>query len=153
LGNPDLPSDTKPSERRLAFARWLTRPGTPASALVARVLVNRVWLHHFGRGLVTTAGNFGHTGAAPTHPELLAWLVAEFIRSGWKIKALHRLILTSTVYRQASHCSERETEQAQAIDPDNALMWQMPLRRLDAEAIRDAMLAASGALDASAGGP
>jgi hypothetical protein len=122
------------------------------------VLVNRVWLHHFGRGIVTTAGNFGHTGAPPTHRELLDGLAAEFIRSGWKIKALHKLILTSTVYRQASHRSGTAAEQAkavraEAIDPDNVLLWQMPLRRLDAEAIRDAILAASGALDPSAGGP
>jgi hypothetical protein len=151
LGNADLPPDIKPQERRLAFARWLTRPGTPASALVARVLVNRVWLHHSGRGIVPTAGNFGHTGASPTHPELLDWLATEFVRSGWKIKALHRLILTSMVYRQASYRSE--AIRAEALDSDNLLLWQMPLRRLDAEAIRDAILAASGALDSSAGGP
>ena len=173
LGDADLSPATKPQERRRVFARWLTRPGTPASALVARVLVNRVWLHHFGRGVVTTAGNFGYTGAAPSHPELLDGLAAEFIRGGWKIKALHKLIMTSTVYRQASHrcwgvvspcwgvvsrprpntAEQAKAARAEAIDPDNVLLWQMPLRRLDAEAVRDAILAASGAIDPSAGGP
>jgi hypothetical protein len=156
LGDADLPPGTKPHERRLAFARWLTRPDTPAGALVARVLVNRVWLHHFGRGIVPSAGNFGRTGAAPTHRELLDWLAGEFIRSGWSIKALHRQIMTSTVYRQASHRSEAEQPgavRAEAIDPDNVLLWRMPLRRLDAEMVRDAILTASGALDPAAGGP
>jgi hypothetical protein len=158
LGDADLAPNTPPHERRLTFGRWLTRTDSPAAALVARVFVNRVWLHHFGRGIVTTAGNFGQRGAPPTHPELLDWLAAEFIRSGWKIKALHKLIMTSMVYRQASHRSEAVAEQAkgisaEAIDPDNILLWQMPLRRLEAEAVRDTILAASGALDVTVGGP
>jgi hypothetical protein len=158
LGDADLPPESKSETRRLAFARWLTARDTPAAALVARVFVNRVWHHHFGRGLVSTLGNFGHTGTPPTHPELLDWLAAEFIRSGWQIKALHKRIMTSTVYRQASHRPEALAEQsrgvsAEAIDPDNALLWQMPLRRLEGEALRDAILAVSGALDATAGGP
>jgi cytochrome c553 len=146
------------SGRRLALARWLTLPGSPAAALVARVLVNRVWQHHFGRGIAATPGNFGRMGAAPTHPELLEWLAAEFVESGWRIKPLHRRILTSAVYRQASHRPAPPADQArgvalEALDPDNQLLGRMPLRRLEAEAVRDALLAASGALDRAEGGP
>jgi cytochrome c553 len=132
--------------RRTAFARWVTSPDNP---LFARVMVNRVWQHHFGTGLVTTPDNLGQSGARPSHPELLDWLAAEFIRSGWSIKALHRLILGSAVYRQAS----TPRPEALAVDPDDRLLWRYPLRRLDAEAVRDAMLAVSGELDDRPGGP
>ncbi len=125
--------------RRLAYARHLTGGKHP---LVARVLVNRFWLHHFGRGLVNTPGDFGMLGERPSHPELLDWLADEFVRGGWRLKPLHRLIVTSTAYRQSS---ERRGE-LEAIDPDNRLLGRMNVRRLEAETIRDALLAASGVL-------
>jgi hypothetical protein len=136
----------KTSGRRTAWARWLTRPDHP---LTARVFVNRVWQHYFGEGIVATPDNFGHLGARPTHPELLDWLATEFVRSGWKMKALHRLIVTSSVYRQAAtHLSDGD-----AIDPGDQLLWRMRLRRLESEAVRDALLAVSGQLDPTVGGP
>jgi hypothetical protein len=142
--------ESKPEEagagRRIAFARWVTAPDNP---LFARVMVNRVWQQHFGVGLVATPDNFGQSGARPSHPELLDYLAVEFIRSGWSIKALHRLILKSAVYRQAGTLRE----DAFARDPDNRLLWRYPLRRLDAEAVRDGMLAVAGELDRRLGGP
>ncbi len=132
--------------RRLAFARWLVRPEHP---LTARVIVNRVWRHHFGAGLVRTLDNFGRTGAAPTHPELLDWLAVQLPRHGWSLKWLHRLIMTSAVYRQSSAASEALL----ALDPENRLLGRMPLRRLDAEALRDTLLAVSGKLVRTAFGP
>jgi hypothetical protein len=134
------------SGRRTAFARWVTSPQNP---LFARVMVNRIWQHHFGTGLVATPDNLGKSGARPTHPELLDYLATEFMRSGWSIKAVHRLILYSAVYRQAS----AHRAAAYRIDPKNRLLWRFPLRRLDAEALRDAMLAVAGELDLRAGGP
>jgi hypothetical protein len=114
----------------------------PANPLVARVIVNRVWQQYFGRGIVSTPDNFGRSGAAPTHPELLDWLATEFIRGGWKFKPLHRLILNSSAYRQSSRMVDRpimplaspETPAARdatAVDPENLLLWRMPLRRLE----------------------
>jgi hypothetical protein len=136
------------SGRRLALARWLTRPDHP---LTARVFVNRVWHHHFGRGIVETLGNFGRSGSPATHPELLDWLALDFAKNGWSTKRLHRQILLSSAYRQSSRrIPESAAEQA---DPDNRLLWRMNLRRLDAEIVRDAILAASGQLDRTAGGP
>ncbi|MGB8853350.1 MAG: PSD1 and planctomycete cytochrome C domain-containing protein [Pirellulales bacterium] len=132
--------------RRLAFAKWLTRPDNP---LVARVAVNRVWMHHFGAGLVETVGNFGTTGTPPTHPELLDWLACEFVERGWSLKAMHRLLVTSRTYRQRSDVS---AEQAR-LDPENALLSRMPLVKLDAEALYDALLAAAGRLDTTPFGP
>jgi len=134
--------------RRLALARWLTKPGSRPAALLARVLANRIWQHHFGTGLSATSDNLGYTGSAPTHPELLEFLAGELARSGWSAKTLHRLILTSSVYRQSS----APRTKAARVDPDNRLLARFPLRRLDAEAIRDAMLAASGELDNRHGG-
>lgn len=134
------------SGRRLAFAEWLTSPTNP---LVARVLVNRVWLHHFGRGLVNTPADFGLMGEKPSHPELLDWLANDFRQNGWKLKRLHRLILTSTVYRQSS----RRDPRAEQRDPENRLYWRKPIQRLDAEVIRDAVLAASGVLNDKMYGP
>lgn len=132
--------------RRLAFARWLVRPEHP---LTARVIVNRIWRHHFGAGLVRTLDNFGRTGAPPTHPELLDWLAVQLPRHGWSLKWLHRLIMTSAVYRQSSTASEALL----AADPENRLLARMPLRRLDAEALRDTLLAVSGKLDRTPFGP
>lgn len=132
--------------RRLAWARHLTSGRHP---LVGRVLVNRVWMHHFGRGLVATPGDFGVLGSRPSHPELLDWLAAEFVESGWQLKRLHRLLVNSTAYRQSSHGSE-----ALAVrDPDNRLLGRMPVRRLEAEAIRDAILELSGSRTSQMFGP
>jgi hypothetical protein len=139
------PKGAKTSGRRLAWARWLTRPDHP---LTARVFVNRVWQHHFGEGIVATPDNFGHLGGRPTHPELLDWLAGEFVQSGWKIKALHRMIVLSSVYRQS--CADHSD--SAAIDPGNQLLWRMRLRRLESEAVRDAVLAVSGKLDGTLGG-
>lgn len=136
--------------RRLALARWLTAPDSRAAGLVARVMVNRVWQHLFQAGIVPTPENFGPGGAAPTHPQLLEWLAAEFVDSGWKIKPLIRRIVCSTVYRQSAEISASD---ASLADPDNVLLWRMRLKRLDSEAIRDCILAASGTLDPTMGGP
>ena len=139
------------SGRRLALARWLTRPGTRASALVTRVLVNRFWQALFGKGLVGTSGDFGVQGTAPTHPLLLDWLAGEFQRHDWQVKPLLRLLLVSRVYRQSSR--PVESIRAARVDPGNRLLWKMPLRRLESEAVRDSLLAVSGRLDRSIGGP
>jgi hypothetical protein len=142
------------SGRRTAWAKWLTRPDHP---LTARVFVNRVWQRYFGEGIVGTSDNFGHLGARPTHPELLDWLAAEFVESGWKMKSLHRLIVTSSTYRQSSIADSSDPQSAirnpQSIDPGNQLLWRMRLRRLESEIIRDAVLTASGTLDCTQGGP
>jgi len=140
--------------RRLALARWLTRPNSKAAALLARVTVNRVWQHHFGTGIVATADNLGYSGSPPSHRELLDWLATEFVGENremekWSMKRLHRWILHSAVYRQSSVPHAEGSK----LDPDNRLLWRFRLRRLDADAIRDAMLAASGELDPRAGGP
>ncbi len=128
------------SGRRLALAKWLVQPNHP---LTARVVVNRVWQHYFSRGIVQSEGNFGRTGTPPTHPELLDWLAVEFVERGWSLKALHRLILTSTAYRQSSMLDEA----SRAGDPENALLSRFPMRRLDADAIRDSVLTAAHRLD------
>jgi hypothetical protein len=134
------------SGRRLAFARHLMDGRHP---LVGRVLVNRLWMHHFGQGLVETAGDFGRLGTAPSHPELLDWLVDELVRRNWSLKAMHRLIVTSTAYRQSSR---RESSLAGNVS-DNKLYDHYPVRRLDAEAIRDRVLEVSGRLDQGFFGP
>ena len=128
---------------RLAFARWLTQQNSRAAGLLARVTVNRWWQYHFGGGIVATPENLGYSGAAPTHPELLNFLAAQFVRQNWSPKALHRLILNSAVYRQRSMA----TEKTQRIDQENRLLSRYPMRRLDAESIRDSMLAVSGELN------
>ncbi len=135
--------------RRQALAEWVTRPGSRAAAVLARVTVNRWWQHHFGTGIVATPDNLGYSGAPPSHPELLEYLAGEFIRENWTAKPIHRLILHSAAYRQAS----RPNTAAQAVDPDNRLLSSYPFRRLDAESIRDAMLAVSGELDPQMYGP
>ena len=143
---PPFPSGTHKTGRRLALARWLTEPDNP---LTARVMVNRIWQHHFGTGLVKSLDNFGVKGERPSHPELLDWLALEFIRKGWSIKEMHRAIMNSRTYRQSS----RITDGRHKIDPQNRLLSHMSLRRLDAEALRDSLLFISGRLDDTAGGP
>jgi hypothetical protein len=133
--DPALPT----SGRRLAYAKWLTSGQHP---LVARVLVNRFWMLHFGQGLVSTVGDFGLKGESPSHPELLDWLAADFMDNGWRLKRFHRMVLNSTAYRQVS---VRRPEQ-DAIDSDNRLLGRMNVRRLDAEVIRDAILSVAGKL-------
>ena len=130
----------KKTGRRLAFARWLTRPDHP---LTARVIVNRIWKHHFGTGIVKTLGNFGKAGSPPSHPELLDWLAGEFVQQGWSIKKMHRLMMTSATYRQSSVV----TAEKEKVDRDNALYSRMALVRLDAEAIHDTLLFVAGRLD------
>jgi Protein of unknown function (DUF1553)/Protein of unknown function (DUF1549)/Planctomycete cytochrome C len=132
--------------RRLAFARRLTDPSYP---LTARVLVNRIWLHHFGRGIVNSPSDFGMLGERPTHPELLDWLADEFIESGWQAKPLHKLIMMSTTYRQASH----RTEKHNTTDPDNKLYARASVRRLESESVRDALLVVSDKLNRRLLGP
>lgn len=148
-GHPSIPSDDPAlptTGRRLAYARHLTNGKHP---LVARVLVNRVWMNLFGKGIVATPADFGALGARPTHPELLDWLALEFMRGGWTLKRMHRLIVTSTVYRQSA---ARESVSSSS-DPDNTLLGRTPIRRLDAESVRDAMLAVSGKLHTTMCGP
>ena len=137
-------AEARTSGRRLAFARWLTQSDHP---LTARVMVNRIWLHHFGEGLVSTPEDFGTLGSPPSHPRLLDWLAREFVESGWSIKHIHRLIMTSSAYRQRSTTDEASHSRAKEVDPDIRLLWRQRLRRVDAEPLRDAMLSAAGLLD------
>src|SRR5262245_54631882 len=130
---------------RLALARWLVLPDNP---LTARVWVNRLWQHHFGTGIVATVENFGRSGAMPTHPELLDWLALQFVERGWSTKAIHRLAMTSSTYRQSS----RVTPEAERLDTGNALVSRMPLARVDAESLRDSILFIAGRLDDTLGG-
>jgi hypothetical protein len=135
-----------PPKGRLALANWLTDANNP---LTARVMVNRLWQHHFGRGIVPTPNDFGKLGEPPTHPELLDWLASEFVAGGWKLKRMHRLLMTSSAYRM----SVRGQEKALRLDPANTLFWRFNLRRLSAEEVRDSMLAVSGKLNPRMGGP
>lgn len=145
--------------QRRALAEWLTDVEQGAGSLLARVMVNRVWQHHFGQGLVRTEGDFGVRGESPTHPELLEYLAAEFVRNDWSLKWLHRVILRSAVWRQGSGLPPEEptpradSEKIPLADPDNRLLWRMPPRRLDAEILRDSMLAVSGTLNLEPYGP
>jgi len=161
-GNPDTPGAKVPrrflavlggdrfpfqhGSGRLELAHAIASADNP---LTARVMVNRIWQHHFGRGLVATASNFGTLGERPTHPELLDWLTHRFVASGWSLKVLHREIMLSAVYQQSS----RNDSPGLAKDPGNTLLWRMNRRRLDVEAWRDAMLATAGRLDSRLGGP
>lgn len=148
-GKPLTPASSSRLEttgRRLAYAKILTSGQHP---LVGRVLVNRIWMHHFGRGIVGTPGDFGSQGERPTHPELLDWLADHFVKNRWRLKSFHKLLMMSTMYRQSS----TRTEALDAIDPDNHLLGRMNLRRLDAESIRDTVLAVSGNLNATLHGP
>ena len=142
----------QPSEnstgQRTALATWIASPGNP---LTARVIVNRIWQHHFGAGLVETASDFGSLGGRPTHPELLDWLASEFIAHGWSIKWLHRQILDSATWQMSAF--HPHAAKAQSVDPSNRLRWRFDIRRLTAEQIRDAMLTSSGELKSEQGGP
>jgi mono/diheme cytochrome c family protein len=143
------PADKRTSYRRRALAEWLTDVEFGAGNLLARVIVNRIWQHHFGRGIVATPSDFGAQGERPSHPELLDWLACELIAGGWRLKTVHRLILTSAAYMQGG---QFHTAAAKA-DPDNTLCWRRAPRRIEAEAIRDAMLALTGSLDRRMFGP
>ncbi len=143
---PERTAGLPTTGRRLAFAKTLTGGKHP---LPARVLVNRVWLNHFGKGIVNTPADFGLVGERPSHPELLDWLASDFMAGGWRMKRMHRLIMTSSAYRQQS---QRRPE-LEKIDPDNRLLGRMSIRRLEAEALRDALLAVSGKLNVKAFGP
>ena len=142
---PPFPDGSPKTGRRLAFARWLTDPKHPTTA---RVYVNRLWQQHFGAGLVRTVENFGRQGSPPSHPELLDWLALRFIRDGWSIKQMHRLMLNTRVWRQTSLTTAQHLLQ----DADNRLFSRMPLRRMDAETLRDSLLAVSGRLSSRQGG-
>jgi hypothetical protein len=145
---PQIVPTTTSTGRRKALADWITRPENPLST---RVIVNRVWQYHFGRGIVATASDFGKLGELPTHPELLDALTRQFIASGWRFKSLHREILLSATYRQTARREPDAT--AAKVDPLNRFLWRFPPRRLDAEEVRDALLAVSGEIDLNAGGP
>ncbi|MCA9201790.1 MAG: PSD1 domain-containing protein [Planctomycetales bacterium] len=143
---PDLADDQKTSGRRTALANWVASPDNP---LTARVMANRVWQYHFGRGLVRTPNDFGFQGERPTHPELLDWLAAELVEGGWRLKRLHRLIMNSNAYQMSSQGNEA----ALAVDPRNDRLWRFDMRRLEAEEIRDSILAVNGSLNLKMGGP
>jgi hypothetical protein len=165
-----LPADASDQERRLALAKWL---GSPENPLTARVIVNRIWHYHFGTGLVDTPSDFGLNGGRPSHPELLDWLAGELVASGWRLKHVHRLILTSAAFAQGGKVISEEViskpaaraatpslitnyspaKHAFALDSANRLLWHFHARRMEAEALRDAMLAVSGKLDRTMGGP
>lgn len=147
LTDGKTPFDVKPpypgaksTGRRLAFAKWLVQDDHP---LTARVMINRIWFHHFGRGLVKSLGNFGNTGVRPSHPELLDWMAREFIARKWSIKEMHRLIMNSNTYRQVS----RVTPAHERLDPENEFLSRMPLRRMEAEVVRDTILLVASKLD------
>ena len=148
------PEGARTSNRRRALAAWMTDPENGAGHLLARVAVNRVWALHFGQGIVATPNDFGRQGALPSHPELLDWLAGEFLRNGGSIKDLHRLLIGSAIWQQDSRPGTNPTAtRATGVDPEDRLLWHFPKHRLEAEAIRDALLAASGGLDARMGGP
>ncbi len=141
-----LDAKASDQDRRTALADWITDPKNP---LTARVIVNRVWYYHFGNGIVNTPSDFGLMGDRPSHPELLDWLAVSFMENGWSLKWLHRQIVSSQAYQQSSALNEK----AFSVDADNRLLWRMPLRRMDAEALRDSMLAVTGSLNPERGGP
>ncbi|HUE73019.1 MAG TPA: PSD1 and planctomycete cytochrome C domain-containing protein [Pirellulaceae bacterium] len=143
------PAGSKVSYRRRSLANWITDTEHGAGHLLARVIVNRLWQHHFGEGIVATANDFGAQGQKPTHPELLDWLAAELIRGGWKLKPLHKLIMTSSAYVQTAAFDEADA----IIDPENTYLWRWQPRRLEAEIVRDNMLFVSGTLDETMFGP
>ncbi len=141
-----VPEEADEGRRRLALADWLASPKNP---LTWRSIVNRAWHYHFGRGIVDTPNDFGRNGSRPTHPELLDWLAAEFLERGQSLKSLHKLIVTSATYRRSSG----DNPACSAIDGENRFLWRMNGRRLEAEAVRDSVLAVSGTLDLTMGGP
>jgi hypothetical protein len=143
------PKGWRTSYRRRSLSNWMTDVEYGAGHLLARVIVNRLWQHHFGRGIVATPSDFGSQGDRPTHPELLDWLASELIRQDWRRKPIHRLIVTSAAYRQASTFDKQKS----TLDPENKLLWRQTPRRLEAEIIRDSLLAVAGQLDRTMGGP
>ena len=145
-----LAADAPEANRRIALARWL---GDPANPLPARVMVNRAWHYHFGQGIVVTPSDFGFNGAPPSHPALLDWLASEYISNGYRLKPLHKLIMLSTAYRQATMTTPSLMERAISLDKTDKILWRYPPRRLEAEPVRDAVLAVSGKLNLKMGGP
>lgn len=143
------PAGSRTTHKRTALANWLTDTERGAGDLAARVIVNRLWREHFGRGIVATVSDFGIRGEPPTHPDLLDYLAGELIRGGWKLKPIHRLIVTSAAYRQSSARDEAKAR----LDPDNMLVWRQPVRRLSAEVIRDSILFVGGKLHTTMFGP
>jgi hypothetical protein len=143
-------ANPKSSYRRAALAKWMTDPTDGAGALVARVLVNRLWQHHFGRGIVSTPNDFGTTGQKPTHPEMLEWMANELVHNQWRLKPMHKQIMTSQTYMQSNRSVD---DPRTKVDPDNLLWWHRAPRRLEAESIRDSMLVVSGLLDRGMYGP
>ncbi len=146
IGSLGLAADTPEQLRRLRLAEWIADPSNP---LTARVMVNRIWHHHFGTGIVSTPSDFGANGTTPSHPQLLDWLAAELMENGWSLKHIHRLILMSSTYRQSS----QPRAEALRVDADSRFLWRFPPRRLEAEAIRDSILFVAGTLNQTAGGP
>jgi mono/diheme cytochrome c family protein len=155
---------TRTSFRRAGLANWITDVEDGAGNLAARVIVNRIWQHHFGKGLVDTSSDFGKQGDIPTHPELLEWLATDLVQNGWKLKRIHKLLMTSAVYMQASEADadfDTTTQDAEiawikdrvGVDRENKFLWKFPVRRLEAEAVRDTMLSVSGDLDLTQFGP
>ena len=140
---------TRTSFRRATLGHWMTDAKEGAGSLAARVMVNRLWQHHFGRGLVSTPNDFGVSGERPSHPELLDWLASDLIEHGWTLKRMHKLIMTSQTYMQSGEFDETRAQ----IDRENLLLWRRTPQRLEAEAIRDSMLAVSGKLDLTQFGP
>ena len=147
---PAASANAKTTGRRLALANWIASPDNP---IAWRVLANRLWTHHLGRGLVPTPNNLGVNGEPPSHPELLDWLAAQTIANGGRLKAMHKLIMTSATYRQSSRPDSAAFAAGLAIDPENVLLWRANKRRLEAEAVRDSILFVSGNLNPKAGGP
>ncbi len=145
----EKPENATTEFTRAKLATWLTDPNNVSGQLAARVIVNRIWQHHFGQGIVSTPNDFGFQGERPSHPELLDWLAADLIENGWRLKRLHKLIMLSSVYRQSSAFHAERSK----IDPDNKLLWRRTPRRLEAEAIRDSMLVVAGLLDPTMYGP
>ena len=141
--SPIYPAES--TGRRLALAKWITSPDNP---LTARVAINHIWLRHFGRGLVETPSNFGRSGRPPSHPELLDWLAVELMENGWRMKHIHRLIVTSQTYRRRSHIGSA-THDNLASDPDNLYYWRANTRRMEAEVVRDSLLSCANELDAT----
>ncbi|MEZ6047074.1 MAG: DUF1553 domain-containing protein [Planctomycetaceae bacterium] len=146
LGTLGLEKDAREAERRLKFAEWIASPENP---LTARVMVNRIWQFQFGTGIIDTPSDFGGNGTPPTHPELLDWLADQLRTNNWSLKHIHRLILNSATFQQSSHPDEKALE----VDGGSRYSWRYPPRRLEAEVIRDQMLAVSGVLDLKQGGP
>jgi len=143
------PAGWRTTYQRRSLSNWIVDVDEGAGHLLARVMVNRLWQYHFGRGLVATASDFGLQGERPSHPELLDWLATELIRNGWSLKHIHRLILTSATYRQGTAFDKSKA----AIDPDNKYLWRHVPRRLEAEVIRDSLLSVAGQLDGRMFGP